>query len=360
MADIQEYKCPCCGGAINFDSSLQKMKCPFCDTEFDMDTLKAFDEDLDKTSEEDKIDWEKPGKVWQEADTEGMRVYVCKSCGGQIIGDENLGATSCPYCGNPVVMMGQFAGDIKPDYIIPFKLDKEAAKKALLEHYKKPFTPKAFTDKNHIDEIKGLYVPFWVFDSKSHGSVRYKATNVRTWRDTRFIYTETSFYSLLREGTVEFEKIPADASSKMDDTLMESIEPYDFSEAVEFQTAYMAGYLADRYDVESQDDEQRIAERIKSTTESALGSTATGYMSVIPESSSVSTENAKVHYAMFPVWILNTTWNGQKYTFAMNGQTGKIVGDIPVDKGRFWGKFLGTAGIVAAIALAVQILFALL
>lgn len=359
MADIQEYKCPCCGGAISFDSTLQKMKCPFCDTEFEMETLLSYDQDLSSTSDADQMKWENPGKVWQEGDEEGMRVYVCKSCGGQIIGDENMGATSCPYCGNPVVMMGQFKGDLKPDYIIPFKLDKEAAKKALLEHYKKPFVPKAFIDKNHIDEIKGMYVPFWLFDTSAHGNVRYKATNVRTWRDARFIYTETSFYSLLREGDVAFEKIPADGSSKMDDALMESIEPFDFSDAVDFQTAYMAGYLADKYDVDIDANVERINNRVKTSTESAIGSTVGGYATVVPEDSSISTVNGQVKYAMYPVWMLNTTWNGQKYTFCMNGQTGKMVGDIPVDKGRVFGRFAMFTGIFAAAVFLIEILLGL-
>ncbi|MGI6072855.1 MAG: hypothetical protein ACOX75_07645 [Lachnospiraceae bacterium] len=360
MADIQEYKCPSCGGAIAFDSSLQKMKCPFCDTEFEMETLKAFDKDLSQTSRADQMRWETPGKVWHEGDEEGMRVYVCKSCGGQIIGDENMGATSCPYCDNPVVLMGQFTGDIKPDYIIPFKLDKAAAKKALKKHYNKPFTPAAFTRENHIDEIKGIYVPFWIFDTDASGSVRYKATQVRTWSDTRFIYTETSYFSLLREGTVQFMKIPADGSSKMDDTLMESLEPFNFNEAVDFQTAYMAGYLADRYDVTIEDNMERINNRVKTSTESVLAGTALGYTTVVPESSTISTKNGQIKYAMYPVWLLNTTWNGKRYTFAMNGQTGKMVGDIPVDKGKVAARFALIGGIAAAVALAVQIVLYLL
>ena len=128
MAALQEYKCPCCSGKIEFDPSLQKMKCPYCDTEFDMDTLKQYDDALTQDSADDMSWGSGAGSEWQEGETEGMRVYQCKSCGGEVIGDETLGATSCPYCGNPIVMMGQFAGDLKPDLVIPFKLDKKAAK----------------------------------------------------------------------------------------------------------------------------------------------------------------------------------------------------------------------------------------
>ena len=356
MADIQEYKCPCCGGAIAFDSTLQKMKCPYCDNEFDMETLLAYDSDLNSTSEEDKIKWETPGQVWQEGDTEGMREYACKSCGGRIIGDANLGATACPYCGNPVVMMGQFTGDLKPDKIIPFKLDKEAAKAALKAHYKKPFTPNSFFTGNHIDEIKGVYVPFWLYDTDSHGRARYKATQVRTWADPMYMYTETRFFSVYREGDISFQKIPADGSSSMDNTLMESIEPYDYSEAVDFQTAYMAGYLADKYDIDAEANNERVTARVKNSTIEALNETVSGYASAQMEASSIKSENGKITYAMYPVWLLNTMWNGQKYTFAMNGQTGKMVGDIPVSGGKVFGKFAMFAAIIAAAAFLIQFL----
>ena len=127
MPTLQEYKCPCCGGAIEFDSSLQKMKCPYCDTEFDMETLASYDAGL--KDEQDSMEWEtSAGGEWQEGEANGLRSYICRSCGGEIVGDANTAATSCPFCGNPVVMMGQFAGALRPDFVIPFKLDKNAAK----------------------------------------------------------------------------------------------------------------------------------------------------------------------------------------------------------------------------------------
>ena len=180
MAALLEYKCPCCGGAIGFDSSIQKMKCPFCDTEFEMDTLKSLDEEL-KNQQPDEMSWEtQAGAEWQEGEAEGLRSYVCKSCGGEIVGDENTAVTSCPFCGNPVVMMEQFSGALKPDYVIPFKLDKKAAKNGLMKHLQgKRFLPKVFKSQNHIDEIKGVYVPFWLFDADVNANIRYQATQVR-------------------------------------------------------------------------------------------------------------------------------------------------------------------------------------
>jgi len=336
MATLQEYKCPCCGGAIAFDSGAQKMKCPYCDTEFEMETLASYDEQL-KSDGADEMDFESAGGEWQEGETDNLRSYVCKSCGGEIIGDDITAATACPYCGNPVVIMGQFKGDLKPDYVIPFKLDKEAAKQGLRKHLEgKPLLPKVFKDENHIDEIKGIYVPFWLFDADADARIRYKGTKTRMWSDSRFNYTETSFYSILRGGKISFDRVPVDGSEKMADDLMESIEPYDFSEAVDFQTAYLSGFFAEKYGVDAEKSVARANERIKKSVEQNFASTVHGYGGVITENSSVRLSHGKAKYALYPVWLLNTTWQGKHYIFAMNGQTGKFVGDLPIDRGAYW------------------------
>lgn len=333
MNTLQEYKCPCCGGAIAFDSSLQKMKCPFCETEFDMETLAGYDADLQNDTADD-MEWETAaGAEWQDGEADGLRSYVCKSCGGEIVGDDTTAATSCPFCGNPVVMMGQFSGALKPDLVIPFKLDKKAAKANLMKHLTgKRLLPKIFKDQNHIDEVKGVYVPFWLFDTDVDAKVRYRATKVRNWSDSNFVYTETQHFSVNRGGSIGFEGVPVDGSTKMADDLMESIEPFDLHEAVDFQTAYLAGYLADKYDVDAEQSIERANARVKKSTEEAFAATVKGYATVRPENSNIQLCGGKAKYALYPVWLLNTTWNGNKYIFAMNGQTGKFVGDLPVDK----------------------------
>ena len=354
MAAIQEYKCPCCGGAITFDSTIQKMKCPFCDTEFEMETLASYDNEL-KNVQNDSMEWELAhGEEWQGSETNGLRSYTCKSCGGEIVGDETTAATSCPFCGNPVVMMEQFSGTLKPDYVIPFKLDKNAAKDTLQKHYEgKRLLPKVFKDQNHIDEVKGVYVPFWLFDTEAEANMRYKATKVRRWSDDVYEYTETSHFAVSRGGTVKFESVPVDGSKKMSDELMESLEPFDFSEAVDFQTAYLAGFLADKYDVDANQSVERANERIRKSTQKAFDETVQGYDTVTKETGSIRLHNGKVKYALFPVWLLSTRWNDQNYLFAMNGQSGKMVGDLPLDKAAYKKWLFGLTGIISAVIFAV-------
>lgn len=359
MSDIMEYKCSACGGAMEFDSRTQKMKCPYCDTEMTVEEFSAGQQrEKQNTVSVNKLSWEAVGgEQWQEHEIKGMRVYVCESCAGEIIADETTGASSCPFCGNKVVMKGQFSGDLKPDYIIPFKLDKKAAKKAYQKHLDlkgKDFLPKIFKKENHIDEIKGIYVPFWLYDADVDADIEYKAESSIQWTSGDTEYTETETYLLNRGGTVSFEHIPLDASKKMDDDLMESIEPYHFEGAVPFQPAYLAGYLADRYDVELTERIERAKDRIQRSAETTFMSSLHGYHCVTVNNSRVNITRAQYLYALYPVWILNTTWRGEKYTFAMNGQTGKMVGDLPFDKKMFWKFVLKRGAVIGAVIYALM------
>ncbi len=350
MNDLIQYKCPCCGGKIEFNSQLQNVKCLYCDTEFDVSTLKGYD-DILNTDQKEEAKWQSvPNREWTPEEADGMTVYTCRSCGGQILVDSTTSATSCPFCGNTAIFPDRLQNDLKPDVVIPFKIDKEAAKAALENHTKgKKLLPSIFRSKNHIDEVRGIYVPFWVFDVEANGTVAYRATRIRTWSDSHYHYTETSHYSILRSGSCAFQKVPIDGSVKMDDKLMESIEPFDFSQAVDFQTAYLSGFLADRYDVESAETQNRADARVKESTEEAFRSTVNGYDTVTVENSRIGFHNGKALYALYPVWMLNTSWNGQNFVFAVNGQTGKCAGDLPLDKKKAALWFAGlTVGIAAA------------
>jgi len=344
MATLLEFECPACGGGLQFDAASQNVKCPYCDTEFTMESLQQIRQEQ-ATVNADDMQWQDPtGSQWQ--DGEAVDAYICQSCGGQLLCDANTAATRCPYCDSPVVLTQRVEGQLRPDLVIPFQLDKEAAKAALTRHMSgKILLPKCFKSENRLDKIQGVYVPFWLFDAEADAEIRYHATRVRTWSDSRYHYTKTSHYSIHRAGDLGFSSVPADGSAKMPNDLMESIEPYDLSKAVDFQTAYLAGYLADKYDVTAEESKPRVNERIKASTEQAFAGTVMGYTTVVPQQSSVQLKNTAVKYALFPVWLLNTKWNGKTYTFAMNGQTGKMVGDLPMDKRAFW---LWWAGISAA------------
>ncbi|MDR2486487.1 MAG: hypothetical protein LBD12_00835 [Clostridiales Family XIII bacterium] len=354
------WKCPNCGGAISFDAEAQNLRCPYCEAEFNVESLRELDDAQNRQQAQDqaeRLDWNVTAGGWQAQEQEGLYVYSCESCGGEIVGDETLGATNCPFCDSPVVIAGAFAGTLRPNLIIPFKVDKERAKDALRRHcIGKRLVPRSFRDENHLDEIKGIYVPFWLFSTAVDASFHFDAQQVRRWSDSEHNYTETTHYLLEREGSIAFDLVPADGSSKMDDTLMEAIEPFDWSQAVDFQSAYMAGYLANKYDVEAAVARPRVDERIAESTESAFRETAHGYGSVSVRNRSLRLRDGYIRYGLLPVWLLNTSWKGQNYTFAMNGQTGKFIGDLPFDM----TAALKWAAMIFAPAAAVFVALALL
>ena len=323
MANTRKYTCPGCGAGLEYDSKLQKMKCPYCDSVFSVSDFLSEPAPAQSTTPEEN--------------TSLFGMYHCSGCSAEIIADDATAATNCPYCSSPIILQGKVSGDLMPDFIIPFKLSREEAVSAFRKHLSgRKLLPKVFKTEHHLNEIKGVYVPFWLFDTTAGSQAVYKASKTRMWSDTHYNYTETSNFRAERAGTIRFENIPADGSKKMADDLMESLETFDFDAAVPFDPAYLSGYFADRYDISAEECISRIEKRVRQSAMDALEDTVTGYGSVAQESGSVQLMNTVKKYAMYPVWILNTTWRGKTYMFAMNGESGKFVGDLPLDKMIYW------------------------
>jgi DNA-directed RNA polymerase subunit RPC12/RpoP len=322
---LHEYECPACGGAMEFNPGTQKLKCPFCDSEFD---VKDYVANHNSNSTGESADtYETNGGS---DDATPMYIYSCGSCGGEILATESLGSMKCPFCSNNVVAAEKFTGAFKPDYIIPFKKTKEDAMQAYSGYVKsKKLLPKVFFEQNHIDEIKGVYVPFWLYNATENYFGTFEGTKVRTWSDSRYHYTETSFFDIERSGVQDFENVPVDGSKEMPDDLMESIEPFDRSEMIPFIMGYLAGFLANKYNVTADEDKARAEERMAVSARNNFRSTITGYNSLRNVTERINPSKESTKYALYPVYVLNTTWNGNNYLFAMNGQTGKFVGNLP-------------------------------
>ena len=366
---VTNYQCPACTGPLHYSAKSGKLACDYCDSSFDVAEIEALyarkeaEAAAAKQAADAKAEAAQAAKAeaaeaaaasggWDTSDlsrdwgaeADGLRVYSCPSCGAELICDQSTAATACPYCGNPAIVPGQFSGALRPDYILPFRLSKDDAVQALRAHYKgKPFLPRSFTSANHIEQIQGVYVPFWLFDGGAEGAASYRASNTNVFETGDYEITETRHYHVVRAGSLAFEKIPVDASSKMPDDHMDSIEPFDYAQLRPFSTAYLPGYLADKYDVTIDDSRDRADTRCRETLAQALRDTVTGYGACVTEREDIALRRSKVHYALLPVWMLSTTWHGQDFLFAMNGQTGKLVGDLPTDRGRFWGMFAAIA-----------------
>lgn len=368
-AQVTNYQCPACGGPLRYAGDTGKLKCEYCGSEYAPGKIEEHYAQHDQTAAEasqaaqnqavefpptspdDEI-WDEASHQWNTAE-DHLRAYNCPSCGAELICDETTAATSCPYCGNPTIVPGQLSGMLKPDYVIPFKLDKAAAVAALIKHYQgKKLLPRTFSDRNHIEKIQGVYVPFWLYDGQADADVTYNATRSHTHRRGNEEITVTEHFRLRRAGTVSFKRIPVDASSKMPDAHMDAIEPFDYKELKPFSTGYLPGYLADKYDVSQEECASRADERATNTTMSAVNDSVRGYDTAVPVSQHVHLRRGKVHYALLPVWVLSTRWDGKNFLFTMNGQTGKMIGDLPVSRAKYWAWFAGIFGGLAALLAA--------
>ncbi len=388
-SQITNYQCPKCTGPLQFSSKTGKLECEYCGSSFEVAEIEAYYASHDEqaaqsfVNEQNKppaaddippeyagVSPEQAAATLSDAEKEeythsqwdgstiaadwgelgaNVRTFNCPSCGAELICDVTTAASSCPYCGNPTIVPGQFHGALKPDYVIPFKLDKAAAVAALKAHYRgKLFLPKAFTDANQINKIQGIYVPFWLFNADANAECYFEGRTSSTRREGDYRVTTTNHYDVRRFGTISFRRVPTDASKKMPDDLMDSIEPFDYRELKPFSTAYLPGYLADISDVSVEDSSSRADRRCTNSAVDVMRADVHGYSEVLTRSNNVYINRGKVEYALLPVWILKTRWMNKDYLFAMNGQTGKLVGDLPVSKSRFWAWCAGlTAGLAA-------------
>ena len=339
MADTSvSYKCPNCGAPLSFMPGKQTVTCEYCSTEFEVSAIEELFRAKQEmathaaTAQEAKWETENAGSEWSQSEASALHAFTCSSCGSELVCDENTMATECVYCGNPTMIPKRFDGMLKPDYVIPFKKTKEDAVAALKQFYKgHMLLPSNFTANNRVEAIQPMYVPFWLFDSQITAQAEFRAEKHHVIDTPKEIITEVSVYNCRRAGTMSFERIPVDGSKKMDDAYMESIEPFNYGDLVPFSAAYLTGYLADKYDVSAEESAPRADKRVENSAIQVLRGSVNNFNAVHLENAAVIKDVGKVSYAMVPVWILTTRYNDKPYTFMMNGQTGKFVGELPYD-----------------------------
>lgn len=322
MLGVLDNKCPACNAKINFNPANQKWDCEYCGSKFTL-------EEMQQHSNASTVEANTVVEVKNEA-MGNMDMYHCNNCGAEIIADENTTSTFCVYCGSTAILKNRIDSGRAPNYIIPFKNVKDDAVVAFKNLFKhKPLTPKCFKDPKNIQKITGVYIPFWAYDLVADGQIDFEATDVTTWSDSRYRYTKTSRYSVKKSGHFDFDKVLSDASSRFPNDLMDSIEPFNYQDLVQYNHAYLSGFLAEKYDVDENAGLERAKERTMLTCVDLVQSTV-GHQSKRVVNNSMNIEPKQCHYIMLPVWMVNIQYKDKNYTFAMNGQTGKIVGNIPI------------------------------
>lgn len=316
--EVLDHKCPGCNAKLPFNPETQRWDCPYCGGSYSLEELTEFEA--------------KQQKVQNEGKTMDADLYECPNCGAQVITDENTSATFCVYCGSTSIIKNRLVAGLRPKYIIPFKNTKKQAIEAFKSFKRgKIFAPKDFSNPENIEKITGVYIPFWLYDSHTSGRVEYNAQKVKSWRSGDYRYTQTDEYLAIRDGEMDYEKVPVDGSTKFDDNTMDSIEPFKYEDLQEFNMSYLSGFLSEKYDVEEDSAYSRAKERVTNSTIDQFRTTVKGYTSVTVANSDLNIEKKDASYVLLPVWMLNIKYKDKMHLFAMNGQTGKMVGDIPID-----------------------------
>lgn len=317
MAKVLDVQCPSCGAPIHFNSALGKMKCDYCNNVFDPASFKSEYDDIQDVSYDNYV------------------TYNCPDCGAEIVTDENTSATFCLYCGNTAIIKNKLSGEFKPDKIIPFKIEKEEAIKAFKKvTIGKPLAPKLFNLESNIERITGLYVPYWLYEINVHGSVSAEGTNVSSWTSGDYKHIKTDYYDLERQGSMIFKSVPVDGSMKLDNAFMNSLEPFYFHYLVSYNHAYLSGYYAEKYDVSKEIAFEDAKERTLKTTRNTMIEDMGNYTTKSIRYNTLSPDIVKIEYALLPIWMVNVKFKDKYYMFAMNGQTGEFIGDVPLDKKR--------------------------
>lgn len=328
--EILSYKCPNCDGPLTFDPKSGVFTCDYCLSKFSEEDLKKrLKPDESESGAEEAVP-EEP-----ESSEEEAALYFCPSCGAEIVTDKTTAATFCFYCHNPVVLKGRLSGEYLPDKMIPFKISRAEAKHKFLKWARgKKFVPKDFFSEEQIEKLSGVYYPYWETDCDVDGSLSAKGTRVRVYMMGQTQYTETSFYNVERSGKIYVGKIKNSALKKADKNLAEGVAPFNRNDEIPFNMAYLSGFLAEKRDIEKADIEKQVENEVHEYAKNILRLQATGYDSLVNVNTNTNIVSEKWEYSLLPVWLITYPAKDKIYYYAINGQTGKACGELPINYGK--------------------------
>ena len=350
---VISFKCPNCDGELIFDPATGQYKCEYCISSFtqeELDSLKP--EESTEKKQETTSDYGQEEQAVSDA-----VVYTCPSCGAEIITDATTAATFCYYCHNPVILGGRLEGDYLPDKIIPFEITKEQAVKGFLEFVgQKKFVPKAFFSKKQIEMITGVYFPYWNYNADVESSIDGEAKTVRVWTTGNMQYTETKLYHISRQGIVSMTNLTENALQKANAELAKGLMPYNFEKMQDFHMGYLSGFMAEKRDIAKESLNDEVQNRVKGYVNNMMRSTVQYSQSNILNSRSVF-KKEEWQYCLLPVWTITYKGSdGKIYYYSMNGQTGEVCGELPLDR----KKLKLVSGAVSAVLFILGLLGGLL
>ncbi len=348
------YKCPNCGAHIVFNADEQMYICDFCLSKF---TIAQMDASTRKKQAEIDRRLEKKEHAKQDKndiEAEAVQAYHCENCGADVISTDTNLSSYCYYCHSPVVFTDRLLGEKRPDEIIPFSIGKESAQTKFLEWAKnKRYIPKEFTTKAYLENMTGVYMPYWYLDSDIDVDFIGNSRSVRSWRVGDFIETEVTDYKHIRKGKFYLNDVNIVGSDKIDINLLNGIEPYDDSKIQKFSMPLLSGYLAEGFTVSGDKAEVEL-QRYTDNYANELLSRSLGFTGQIESIKKTFAVSQKLRtYVMLPVWVLTYKYEDRIYVYAVNGSTGKSTGELPLVKRKL---LLDTFGISLLVFIIIFII----
>lgn len=325
---ILSTKCPNCGAPINFNKATELWECIYCGSKYKQEEMQKLNASVSK------IPTTITTSQGVKRRLEEMILYHCVDCKADIMADESNPVETCAYCTSTNITKSKTNEGVAPTKIIPFKItEEEAIKKFQAIAKKRPLMPQVFNDPDNLEFVKGIYIPFWTYDIETNCKMNFTATDKTTWKDSGYTYEKLDKYLVKNEGSMSFSGIITDASTHFDDNLMDSLEPFDFNELVDYNPTYLTDYLVEKYDIESNETLDRAKTKAIETSIEVM-KTAVKHQNKNIDKQEITATKVKEDYIFLPFFMANIKRKGKIYTFAINGQTGKVVCDIPLSKKR--------------------------
>lgn len=359
--------CKNCGAEIYWSPDTDSLKCEYCDTEYqpsdfyneNPDTAKASYQAIDDAMKEAALHM---ASADDDSVSKDLTAYQCTYCKATLVTAKSTIATTCPYCGKSLTITEKLVGDKLPGKVAPFKVNKENALELFDVYARRSFlTPGNFRQKRIIEKIKGVYIPFWLFNIDNEAQAKLNCSNSIHVKQGNDRVTTISKYAVDITVLADFINLPSDALTHMSDELMDAIEPFDYDDMRDFNSGFLAGFYTEEYDIGQKDNLERVITRVQNATKEQIRKESGTYQVKTIAAYRSRQHNVKATYALLPVWLINIDYLGKKYIYAINGQTGKIAGKLPMSVGRESIAFaLGSAGGLVASPIVMYIITALL
>lgn len=340
------YQCPNCRAPITFKPDRQMFICDYCGSQF---TPAEMEEHFRKQEAKDnaraQAELQKEAAAKAKAASSGaaeagpaeqaeaqVHEYHCQNCGANVVTDETTTSTFCYYCHSPVIITTRLQGDFRPDRLLPFEISEETAKKTFLDWAKKKkYIPSDFTSNAQLEKMTGMYLPYWFMDSDVRVDFSGTSTENRSWRQGDYEYTETSSYAHERHGYFHLHDVNIPAFSKIDQNLLNGVEPFDAEKFVPFSMPMLSGFFTEQYTLSEADAKPQIEGEVERIAGFMLEDSLGG-RTVSATQNELVPENHDLQYSLVPVWVLTYNYNGKIYVYALNGQTGRAFGEVPLVK----------------------------